>query len=49
MLGLRGRVWQGSQVSDTVLQAKIQQEAWSSALKKAKGEKVYDDPKLLRK
>lgn len=27
----------------------MQQEAWGTALARAAGEKVYDDPKLLRK
>lgn len=30
-------------------QAKLQKEAWGSALSRAKGEKILDDPKLLRK
>ena len=30
-------------------QGEVKQEAWKSALSRARGEKVLDDPKLLRK
>ena len=33
----------------TWLQGQGKQEAWNSALARARGEKVLDDPKLLRK
>ena len=36
-------------VAVPVRQAKVQGEAWRSALARAKGEKVLDDPKLLRR
>lgn len=30
-------------------QAKLQREAWGTALQRAKGDKVFDDPNLLKK
>ena len=33
----------------SVAQTKLHKEAWGAALSRAKGEKLLDDPKLLRK